>query len=127
MEGTRPVRREDSGSEGSGKGQGEELAFSISAAEIGFAPKRVWCPAPSWTHRTRPYSVPKTVSIGTRDTDEAGARFSPPPYAVLVEDGPRRAFVGVSADTGWHQWNYVSFGGAWFSVVLRVVQPHPYF
>jgi len=104
----------------SGRAQGEELTFRMSAADIGFAPERVWCPAPSCRHRTRPYSVPKTVCIGTRDTDEAGARFSPSPYAVFAENGRRRVFVGVSADPGWHQWNYVSFEVTRQGVEVRV-------
>ena len=87
----------------------EELVMRIPAAEIGFAPKRVWCPAPSVKHRTAPYPVPKAVRIGTKDTAEAGARFSPSPYAVLVENGRRRAFIGIQADAGWHRWNYASF------------------
>lgn len=92
-----------------GPGRNETIVMRIRATEIGFAPKRVWCPAPSVEHRTASYPVPKTVRIGTKDTAEAGARFSPSPYAVLVESGRRRAFVGIQANAGWHRWNFVSF------------------
>jgi len=117
-----PINRKDLDVEATlrGKKQGDELVFKVSATEIGFEPKRVWCPTPSYHHRTRPYSLPKTVSISTHSTEEAGARFSPSPYAVIVENGRRRAFVGVSADAGWHQWNHVSFDVNPQGVTVRV-------
>lgn len=100
--------------------RGDEWVVRIPAAELGFAPQRVWCPVPSPEHRTAPYAVPKTVRIGTKDTVEAGARFSPSPYAVLVESGERRAFVGIHADTGWHRWNDAAFDVTTRGVVARV-------
>lgn len=98
----------------------EELVMHISAAEIGFAPQRVWCPAPSVEHRTAPYPVPKTVRIGTKDTAEAGARFSPSPYVVLVENDRHRAFIGIQADARWHRWNYATFAVTATGIVVRV-------
>ncbi len=98
----------------------DELVLNIFAAAIGFAPKRVWCPAPSIEHRTAPYPAPGTIRIGTKDTAEAGARFSPSPYAVVVESGTHRAFIGVQAEAGWHRWNYAAFDVTSRGVRVRV-------
>jgi len=85
------------------------LTARLNAALLGFEPKRLWNPSPSERHRTEPYEIPARVEIGVRGTPESGARFSPPPFAVIVEADAKRALVAVSADRRWHRWNKAVF------------------
>jgi len=88
---------------------GELLVAQVPASQLGLRPARLWNPSPTVDHRTEPYEVPKRVRMGIRVTEESGAKFSPPPFAVVVEEGDRRALVAVSAEPGWHLWNQAQF------------------
>jgi len=88
---------------------GDVLVADAKAGLIGFAPERVWNPSPTVGHRTDPYDVPQRLQMGIRITEETGAKFSPPPFAVVVEAAGRQALVAVGADAGWHLWNQVDF------------------
>jgi len=85
------------------------LFVSVDCKEIGFVPEKVWSPSPSVDHRVTPYQVPKELIIGIRGNRETGAKFSPPPFAVIVEGKNRKIFAGVYADSNWHQWNFIRF------------------
>jgi hypothetical protein len=85
------------------------IAARIETGTLGFELDQIWCSSPSRSHRTAPYPVPKTVRIGTQSTDEAAARFTPPPYAVIVEGNGGRCLVTLEADPGWHRWNFAAF------------------
>ena len=48
--------------------------------------------------------------MGIGDTEDSGARFSPPPYAVVVEDGSGQAqLIVLAAEPGWHRWLAATF------------------
>ncbi|MGB9643088.1 MAG: hypothetical protein ACPL3Q_07825 [Candidatus Ratteibacteria bacterium] len=98
----------------------ETLFVSAYSSEIGFTFEKIWSPSPSIEHRTTPYRVPKTLTIGIRGNKETGAKFSPPPFAVIVEGKNKKVFVGVYADTGWHQWNSVFFGATRDSISVKL-------
>lgn len=88
------------------------LVADITSKILGFSPKKVWCSSPSVLHRTSPYPVPKSIRMGIRGSDEAGAKFTPPPFAVVVENGAKekeRVLVTVKAHRGWHVWNFIEF------------------
>ncbi len=89
--------------------EGDLLVARLSPSQIGFAPERVWNPSPSVRHRTEPYEVPRRIEMGIRGTEESGAKFSPPPFAVVVEGHGRRALAALAADGGWHRWNQAAF------------------
>lgn len=85
------------------------LTVSATTNEIGFIPEYVWSPSPSVEHRTKPYKVPMVLEIGIRGSRTSGAKFSPPPFAVIVHGQNRKIFAGVYAESGWHLWNYLLF------------------
>jgi len=91
---------------------GRELVYTVTANMLGFAPEQVWNPSPSHQHRTTPYPVPKRLEMGLRGTPESGAKYSPPPFAVVVEQGDRRTLVAVGSEPGWHRWNQAVFDTA---------------
>ncbi len=82
---------------------------SASRKDLGFAPRHIWSPVPGEGHRIRPYSVPQEIRIGTRNTKQASAKFTPGPFAVGVISGQGKAIIAVRADPSWHLWNMVSF------------------
>jgi len=88
---------------------GEALRAEIPAERLGFRTEAVWNPSPSVRHRTEAYPVPKTLRMGVAGTEESGAKFSPPPFAVVVQDGGHQALVAVAAEAGWHLWNQAEF------------------
>jgi hypothetical protein len=88
---------------------GDLLVAHASPGDLGFTPRQVWNPSPSVQHRTEPYDVPKTLHISIEGNAETSAKFSPPPFAVIVENAGQRTFVAVTADPGWHRWNTVMF------------------
>lgn len=90
-------------------GQGETLLATVSREHLGFDPTRVWNPSPSRHHRVEPYSLPQVIRIGMWDFDETSAKYSPPPFTIIVENEDRRACIGVAAAAGWHRWNRVDF------------------
>jgi len=90
---------------------GRWLKGRVSAKGLGFAVEAVWCPSPSRDHRVEPYPVPKTITIGTHVTQEAGSKLTPTPFAVVAMGEGRSALVAVRADAGWHRWNFVDFTG----------------
>lgn len=96
------------------------LVGCVTACELGFQPERVWSPSPSRMHRTEPYALPHAIMIAARATEETGAKFSPPPYAVVFEGAGRMALVAVGAARGWHVWNFAEFraSGAEVTVTL---------
>ena len=85
------------------------ITTHIEAEAFGFEMKQIWCSSPSRAHRTVPYAVPKTVRIATQSTEEAAARFTPPPYAVTVENRGERYLAALEADAGWHRWSFAAF------------------
>ncbi|MBS3761957.1 MAG: hypothetical protein KGZ25_01515, partial [Planctomycetes bacterium] len=89
--------------------QDESLISRISREHLSFSPEQVWSPSPSVDHRTTPYPVPKTLRQGLRVTVETGAKFSPPPFAAIVDGNDHRVLIGVEADAGWHLWNFIDF------------------
>ncbi|MCX6993985.1 MAG: hypothetical protein NT011_12700 [Kiritimatiellaeota bacterium] len=91
------------------KPQGECLIGRVTAETIGFMPSRVWNPSPSEQHRTEPYDLPMTIQIGIYPTKETSAKFSPAPFAVIVERDEYKALVAVVAEPGRHCWNQVDF------------------
>lgn len=88
---------------------GAGLIAVVPASALGFQPARVWNPSPSIRHRIAPYDVPKKLRIGVMDTEESAARYSPPPFAIVVENDQNRALVAVAAEAGWHRWHAVDF------------------
>lgn len=96
--------------------QGDTLTATVAP----FAADAVWCPSPSTEHRLTPYPLPKQLLIGVRDSEESAAKYSPPPLAVIVEAGGRRAMVGVAADAGWHRFNEVTFDATSEGVTVTI-------
>ena len=88
---------------------GEYAVCQLSAADISFIPTAVWNPSPSTNHRTAPYELPHELEIGIFGNSESAAKFSPPPYAVVVENENRRAALVIAADPGHHLWNQSVF------------------
>lgn len=89
---------------------GQFLRAVAPADELGFAVKNVWNPSPSRHHRVEPYPVPKVLRIGVAGTEETGAKFSPPPFAVVAQgDAGVQTLVVLAADPGYHLWNSVDF------------------
>jgi len=50
-----------------------------------------------------------SIRLGTRDSVEAGAKFTPPPYAVVLVAGERKVLASVQAGRGYHLWNFSEF------------------
>jgi len=100
--------------------QGTCLVAKIGPDLLGFTPAAVWCPSPSRQHRIKPYRVPKTLRIGTRGNFEVAARFSPPPFAVMVQRARQRRLICVKADGGWHQWSFVDFVATGRGIQVRI-------
>ncbi|MCX7916587.1 MAG: hypothetical protein N2589_00415, partial [bacterium] len=88
---------------------GETLVTEATSEEIGFVPEEVWSPSPSVEHRISPYRVPKELKIGIRGCKASGAKFSPPPFAIIVHGRDRKVFAGIRARPGWHLWNTAYF------------------
>lgn len=90
----------------------EGLEARLSPQELGFVPTAVWNPSPTIYHVTDPWPLPKEIVIGPEITEETGSRFSPPPFAFVVENTSQKALVAVSADAGWHRWNEMTIQAA---------------
>jgi hypothetical protein len=88
---------------------GTQLVLDVSAAEIGFAPTAIWNPSPSVSHRLEAYPLPQTLTIGIKQNELTAAKFSPPPFAVLLHGEGRKCYIGVAAEAGWHRWNDATF------------------
>lgn len=91
------------------KPHGDLLCANVTTDHLGFAPKRIWNPSPSVNHRITPYSLPHTLAIGIAGNAETSAKFSPPPFAVVLEAQDRKALVAISARPGRHRWNEAVF------------------
>lgn len=89
--------------------EGESLVGRLDPHRFPFSVKRIWNPSPSAAHRTEPYDVPHAFDIGIFGNEETASRFSPPPFAVIVEGGEKRAVILLVADAGWHVWNNAVF------------------
>ncbi|MCM8816191.1 MAG: hypothetical protein NC913_01590 [Candidatus Omnitrophica bacterium] len=87
----------------------ETLFCELTSEQIGCMPEKIWSPSPSIEHRTIAYDVPKQIEIEIRGTKETGAKFSPPPFAVIVYGRNRKIFFGIFAEPGWHLWNSAFF------------------
>jgi hypothetical protein len=87
----------------------QTLTLRLSASDLGFTPRSAWNPSPSVSHRTEPYDLPITLDVGIRGNEACGAKFSPPPFAIVVLGADARALVHVVAEGGWHRWNQVRF------------------
>ncbi len=83
----------------------DALVLDLTPAELHFTPTHLWSPSPSREHRTSPYPLPKSLVLGIQGNEENGAKFSPPPYAAIVEGEHDRLCLSVVADAGWHRWN----------------------
>jgi hypothetical protein len=101
-------------------GKGDCLVARISTADLGFTPTRIWSSSPGMYHRTTPYRLPRRIRIGVRESMEAGAKFSPAPFAVVVQGGREKCLVAVGARAGWHRFGAVDFVGRKRSVEVRV-------
>ena len=88
---------------------GESLVAVIDFKDLQCKPTHLWCPSPSFRHRTTPYKLPKNIRVGSRDTEESSSRFTPPPLAVVVQNGKQKILVAVKAKPGWHHFNFVDF------------------
>ncbi|MFW6060750.1 MAG: hypothetical protein ACODAQ_11255 [Phycisphaeraceae bacterium] len=88
----------------------QTLRAVVTPEQLGIAPTQVWNPSPSSAHRGEPYDLPQTLTVGVRGDALSASKFSPPPFAVILEsaDG-RRVLINVAADAGWHRWNAVEF------------------
>jgi hypothetical protein len=86
-----------------------DLTLTVGAGTLGFSPDRVWCGTPDRRQKNPLRKVPASVSIDLLNTNEACASFSPSPFAIVVEQGTRRALMQVVADAGWHRWNSLRF------------------
>lgn len=85
------------------------LSVEIKSKELGFVPEKIWSPSPSVEHNTAPYPVPKELIIGIRGNKETGAKFSPPPFAVIIHGKDKKIFAGMYAEQKWHLWNTAFF------------------
>lgn len=85
------------------------LVARISPKTLGFSPTHVLCPIPSRKHHTAPYPVPKSITIGTIDSAEIGAKLTPGPFAMVIKNKTMESLVCVRADRGWHRWNFIEF------------------
>ncbi len=101
-------------------GDKETLTAILQVKELGFIPEQIWSPSPSVDHRTSPYRVPKKIMIGIRGSQETGAKFSPPPYAVIIMGGGRRLFVGIRAEAKWHLWNSAFFNATKKGIEVKI-------
>ncbi|HRS06713.1 MAG TPA: hypothetical protein P5065_06710 [Candidatus Ratteibacteria bacterium] len=96
------------------------LVCSVDKGEIGFAPQEIWSPSPSVEHRTKPYKVPRELEVGIRSTREVSAKFSPPPFAVIIKGKDRKIFVGICAEKNWHLWNFAFFKATRTDISVRI-------
>lgn len=94
------------------KPDGDRLVAAVGEEHCGFGPTGMWNPSPSVEHRTEPYDLPYSLDIGIFGNSDTGAKFSPPPFAVVLEAGEQKCLLNVVADAGWHRWNQVVFDGA---------------
>jgi len=71
---------------------------------------RLWCPIPTANHVLQPRPLPcrVTLDVGAQSPDN-GAKFSPPPFAVVLESVDSRYLIVVRATAGWHRWHEVVF------------------
>ncbi len=100
---------------------GKTIVAQVTPDHLGFKPRQVWNPSPSLEHRVTPYDLPQTIVTGIRGTFESGAKYSPPPFAVVIEgDAGQRTLVVVSAKKGWHRWNEVSFASTTAGVTVEI-------
>ncbi len=88
---------------------GEYAVCRLSPGDLPFTPTAVWNPSPSTEHRTAPYDLPHTLEIGIFGNNQTAAKFSPPPYAVLIENEDRKAALVIAAEPGYHLWNQSVF------------------
>ena len=100
---------------------GQFLRAVVPACELGFAVRNVWNPSPSRRHRVEPYPVPQALRIGVAGTQETGAKFSPPPFAVVAQGfGGAQTLVALAANPGSHLWNTVDFNSTAEAVSVSV-------
>lgn len=96
------------------------LRASLTPRVLGLTPRMIWNPSPSVDHCTQPLALPQKIRIGVQVTPETGAKFSPPPYAFIIEDGDQRMLVTVSAEAGWHRWNDIIVSAAVEQVTVDI-------
>jgi hypothetical protein len=99
---------------------GDSLVLRLGRAHIGFPCHAAWNPNPSLQHRTSPYPLPIRLTLGMSDNEHTASRFSPPPFAIIVQGDCVQALVQVTADPGWHRWNQVEFAVSRDEVVIRI-------
>ncbi|MCM8825459.1 MAG: hypothetical protein NC937_04875, partial [Candidatus Omnitrophica bacterium] len=98
----------------------EAIELKVEPRDIGFIPEKIWSPSPSIEHRITPYDVPMELNIGIRGSKESGAKFSPPPFAVIVHGKDRKIFVGIRAEKSWHLWNSAFFKATRKGIRIRI-------
>lgn len=58
--------------------------------------------------------------MGTHTTTEAAAKLTPPPFAVVVQNGDSKSLICVGASAGKHLWNFVDFTVESTGVEVRI-------
>lgn len=91
---------------------GNSLKAVITTEHLGFKPQKIWNPSPSTEHRITPYPLPRSLAIGIAGNKDTNAKFSPPPYAVVLEARGHKALVVAIAKPGWHRWNEAVFAAS---------------
>ncbi len=86
-----------------------QLVGRITPSRLGFTPEKIWCVSPSRRHRTKPYPFPQKIIMGCVESFESRAKFTPPPFAAIIEGQGRRSLISIKARPGWHRWNIVTF------------------
>ncbi|MEI6422244.1 MAG: hypothetical protein WCP55_08500, partial [Lentisphaerota bacterium] len=103
------------------KPEGKEFIVArITTEDLGFRPESIWNPSPTSDHRTEPWPLPKTLSIGIFGSEDTCAKFSPPPFAVGIVGQNRQTLLAVGADSGWHLWNEIEFIADNEGVTVRI-------
>ncbi len=97
-----------------------KVIAKASPAEIGFKPSAIWCISPAKDHRTAPYPLPQKIVLGCVESFESRAKFTPPPFAAIVESGDAKCLISVKAKRGQHNWNIVVFSATNRSVSVTI-------
>ncbi len=86
-----------------------KLLARVTPRDLGFTPSAIWCISPAKDHRTAPYPLPQKILLGCVESFESRAKFTPPPFAAIVESGDKKCLISVKARKGQHHWNIVVF------------------
>jgi hypothetical protein len=89
--------------------KGQKLVAKVGLKDLGFKPTHVWNPSPSYEHRVTPYELPMDIIIGLKGNRITCAKYSPPPFALILENKDQKALISVACKPGYHFWNQVDF------------------